>query len=36
MCDPNYHGTLDIQGTLHVLSSIDFMESHETTQLSLF
>lgn len=36
MCDVSYHGTSDIKSTLHVVSSIDFMESHETTQLSLF
>lgn len=34
MFDLNYHGTF--KSTLHVVSSIDFMESHETTQLSLF
>lgn len=36
MCDLNYHGTPDIKSTFHVVSSTDFMESHETTQLSLF
>lgn len=36
MCDLKYHGTLDIKSTLYVVSSTDFMESHETTQLSLF
>lgn len=36
MCDLNYHETSDIKSTLHGVSSIDFMESHETTQLNLF